>query len=294
MSRNVMSLKGLGRDASWLLVQQALGMPDAKMQSDYMEDRVAVLMFARRSLPERLCVTAAVRQMGGTTIFEGDPGGVWRQEVQNFQKHMLSILEYYIDCMYIYGFPVPDDEFEDSERRFPVINAGSPNSHPAHALADLACILRVTPDLNGLRAAWIGSANGTLYSLLEITGWFPMELSISLPPHADIKPLQKIVAGLKSNVTFTTDPEKAVKGAKFIFAGRREEDENPEHSRWSITERLVSLADPHFKLLLSASPLRAIPVDVGILSSPASLLVRQAEYRLRIHKRILHWVFQTK
>lgn len=44
-------------------------------------------------------------------------------------------------------------------------------------------------------------------------------------------------------------------------------------------------------MLLSASPVEAIPVDQDILSSKASFLVQQSEYRLRVHKRILHWVF---
>ena len=35
----------------------------------------------------------------------------------------------------------------------------------------------------------------------------------------------------------------------------------------------------------------AIGVDDSILASKASLLVQQAESRLRVHKRMLHWVF---
>ena len=60
---------------------------------------------------------------------------------------------------------------------------------------------------------------------------------------------------------------------------------------WRLDAALMSKANPDVRLLLSASPVEAIPVDQKILSSPASWLVRQAEYRLRVHKRILHWVF---
>ena len=54
---------------------------------------------------------------------------------------------------------------------------------------------------------------------------------------------------------------------------------------------LLSLAEPNVRLLLSASPVSAIGVADEILAGKASLLVQQAEYRLRVHKRMLHWVF---
>lgn len=294
MARNILTLRELGYEAGWLLIQQALGMPDAKMQSDFMEDKVAVLMFSRRSLPERLCVTAAVRQMGGTTIFEGDQGGVWREEIQDYQKHMFPIMGYYIDCMYTYGFPVKESRDTLDNLPFPIINAGSPNAHPAHTLADLVCMMRKSPNLEGIHAAWIGSDNGTLHSLIETTAWFPFSLSISLPPEVDASKLKKRASELKSKIVFAESPLEAVKGANFIFAGKRSEFAMPEISTWSITAELMTAADPDARLLLSASPLRAIPVDIKILSSKASLLIRQAEYRLRIHKRMLHWVFQSR
>ena len=37
--------------------------------------------------------------------------------------------------------------------------------------------------------------------------------------------------------------------------------------------------------------LRAIGVESGLALSPRSLLLLQAENRLRVHKRLLHWVF---
>lgn len=293
MARNVLTIRELGGEAGLLLIQQALGMPDAKMQSDFMEDKVAVIMFARRSLPERLCVTAAVRQMGGTTIFEGDPGGVWRQEIHDFQTHMLPILGYYIDCMYVYGFDIGEWGGNERPQRFPVINAGSPYAHPAHALADIACIMRLVKDIRKVRAAWIGEANGTLYSLMECLAWQPFELAVSMPPNGDSAALRQRARELDIPISFAASPADAVKGASFIFAGKRGELSEPDLSTWSISADLMARANDDAKLLLSASPVRAIPVDVSILSSKSSQLVRQAEYRLRVHKRILHWVFNA-
>lgn len=291
MPRNILTIRELGSETSWTLVQQAVGIPDAKLQSDFMTEKVALLAFARHSLPERLCVTAAVRQMGGTTIFEGSPTGDWHQEVSTFQAHLIPIFGYYFDCLYTYALPVTTWNISDVDAHFPVINAGSPDAHPAHALADIACMLRLSRHLEGVTAAWVGCANGTLYSLIEATAWFPFSLRVAVPPQMDIIELEARAARIGSAVEFVKTPEEAVKGVNYVFAGYRGTLDADAQARWGITPELMARALPDVRLLLSASPVRAIPVATEVLFSSASQLVRQAEYRLRVHKRFLHWVF---
>lgn len=291
MARNVLTIRELGSETCWLLVQQAIGIPDAKLQSDFMSEKVALLAFARHSLPERLCVTAAVRQMGGTTIFEGSAAGDWHQEVSTFQEHLMPIFGYYLDCLYTYALPVTSWNIAEADVHFPIINAGSPDAHPAHALADIACMLRISRSLEGVTAAWVGCANGTLHSLIEATAWFPFALRVAVPRQFDISGLEAKAARIGSPVTFVETPEEAVKDVNFVFAGYRGQLGTTEQAAWGITPELMARALPDARLLLCASPVRAIPVAPAVLSSRASLLVRQAEYRLRVHKRLLHWVF---
>lgn len=292
MARNVLTIKDLGSETCWMLVQQAIGIPDAKQQSDFMTERVALLVFARHSLPERLCVTAAVRQMGGTTIFEGCASDTWQKEAGGFQEHLMPIFGYYLDCLYAYGLPVTSWNISEEEVRFPVINAGSPDAHPVHALADIACMLRISRYLKGVTAAWVGCVNGTLHSLIESTAWFPFALRVAVPRQFDTGELEARAARIGSPVSFVYSPEEAVEGVNFVFAGYRGTLDAEEQARWGITPELMARARSDARLLLSASPVRAIPVAPEVLSSRASQLVRQAEYRLRVHKRILHWVFE--
>lgn len=291
MARSVITIKELGEETSWQLVRQAMGIPDPKMPSNYMVDKVALLLFSRQSLPERLCVTAAVRQMGGSTIYQGDQG-VWRQEMSFFQKDLLPIFAYYMDCMYLYGFPLEQWNFKEEDLFFPLINAGSPEAHPAHALADIACMLRTAKTLKDITACWIGCDNGTLYSLLEAMKWFDFSLKICMPPQLDITNLKLKIKDLKIPVTFVSNPEEAVHDVQFIYAGFRGPLSDPELQPYEINPELMKKADKKVKLLLSASPIRAIPIMPEVLSSPASSLTRQAQYRLCVHKRILHWVLQ--
>ena len=104
MPRHVLTLNDLGEEGSWLLVQQARGIPDAKSRTDFMTERTAVLLFAQDSFAERLCVSAAVRQMGGSLVFQGATGG-WKSEVERYQRQMLAVIDYFVDCMYVYGIP---------------------------------------------------------------------------------------------------------------------------------------------------------------------------------------------
>lgn len=293
MARNALTIREMGENVCWMLVKQAMGIPDAKMPSDFMRDKVALLLFARSSLPERLCTTAAVRQMGGSTIYQGGEGPQWRDEARSFQTHLFPILGYFLDCLYLYGFPTYRVDSHGVGSNFPLINAGCNDAHPAHALADLACMLRITKDLHGVKAAWIGCANGTLHSLIESTLWFPFDLSISLPPRENDPRLEARARELGTPVRFFATPEEAVSGAQFVFAGRRPQEPTVENAAWSVTRDLFSHADREARLLLSATPLRAIPVAPELMSGKRSMLVRQAEYRLCVHKRILHWVFSA-
>ena len=42
MPRHALTIRGMGENICWLLVQQAIGIPDAKMLSDYMSGKVAL------------------------------------------------------------------------------------------------------------------------------------------------------------------------------------------------------------------------------------------------------------
>ena len=172
MPRHVLTLNDLGEEGSWLLVQQARGIPDAKSRTDFMTERTAVLLFAQDSFAERLCVSAAVRQMGGSIVFQGATGG-WKSEVERYQRQMLAVIDYFVDCMYVYGIPGLATTVDRDLVQFPIINAGSPDAHPAHVLADVACMLRYTrDDLKKARVGWLGCTNGTLFSLIEALRYF--------------------------------------------------------------------------------------------------------------------------
>ena len=53
MVRYITTLERLGKDVTWLILQQARGIPEAKVIDDFMVDRTIVQMFAKADLSER-------------------------------------------------------------------------------------------------------------------------------------------------------------------------------------------------------------------------------------------------
>jgi ornithine carbamoyltransferase len=290
MPRHVLTIRELGEAACWLLARQAIGIRDAGEYTDFMQGKTAVLIFYQEALPERLCVTAAVRQMSGFVVYES-PSIRRREELARYKRQVLPVFDYFVDCLYIYGISPAPRRDESVRVNFPIINAGGPEAHPVHALADIACMLRGSGDLRGVTAAWIGCANGTLHSLIEATAFFPFALRISLPPLVDAAPMREAARRLQTPVTFTDCPEDALRGVDYIFAGCSGDMSEDEAKTWRLDARLVGLAAEKARVMLSSSPIDVIAVNAEIFASPASLLRRQAEYRLRVHKRMLHWVF---
>ena len=256
-----------------------------------MTERTAVLLFAQDSFAERLCVSAAVRQMGGSLVFQGATGG-WKSEVERYQRQMLAVIDYFVDCMYVYGIPGLATSVDRDLVQFPIINAGSPDAHPAHVLADVACMLRYTrDDLKKARVGWLGCTNGTLFSLIEALRYFPFSLQVALPPLEDRPTLETYARHCGVKVDFVDTPQQAVEGCNFVYAGCRSGLDDELAQQWKVDDALLSHADQKARVLLGTSPMQAIEVASDILASPASLLLLQSENRLRVHKRLLHWVF---
>ncbi|HIX40004.1 ornithine carbamoyltransferase [uncultured Desulfovibrio sp.] len=292
MARYFMSLSDLGEETAWLLVQQARGIPDAKAPTDFMAERTAALFFCEEAFIERLCVTAAVRQMGGSVVYQGI--GSWRQDLEgNYQRELLCQFGYFVDCLYLYGLPASSWATPQWDIiTFPVVNAGSPDGHPVHVLADVACMLRYSRNsLKDVTIGWAGCDNGALYSLVEGLRFFPYRLRVALPPLLDRTRLQQAADYHGVHIDFVSTPEEAVEGVDFVFAGCRGGLDDETQEQWRISEALMSRAAPNAHLLLGSTPMYTVQVDRSVLCSPASLLLLQAENRLRVHKRVLHWLF---
>lgn len=291
MARYVTTLERLGKDTTWLILQQARGIPEAKIIDDFMVDRTIVQMFAKADLAERLCITAAVRQMSGHCVYFA-PDDNWEGAIERFPMQLLGAVSYYMDGMFVHGLPVRSWVPEE-QVTFPVINCGSPDAHPAHVIADIICMLNVNrDDLRGAKVAWVGSPSGSLYSLIAATRFFPLKVSICIPQIVDSQLIRAFARESGLGVEFSDSPQEAVKDARFIYIGSRSGLDFQSLQKCAVQTSLLSFASPECFIFLGTNPTDCLPFDPSILNGRRSLVLQQAENRLRVYKRILHWVYE--
>ncbi|MGN0009692.1 MAG: ornithine carbamoyltransferase [Desulfovibrionaceae bacterium] len=292
MVRRVFTLQDLGQAGTWLLMQQANGIPDPRGRSSFMAGRTALLMFAEDGLADRLCVTAAVRQMGGQVVYVSQ--GRWLEDMRRFPIELSPIYDYYVDCAYIMGLSIRSaQEKEKYLSRIPTINISSLEASPAHAIANLACMLRFSGRLEGVQVAWMGAPNGTLYSLMQAAAYFPFSLRMALPDTSRLdRNLFDALIRDGARLEVVEQAVEAVSGADYVCVGCGEGLTTAQLSQWQMDGSLLEHAPGAYVMITSRNIAETLPVLPQILEGPRSLVLLQSENLLRVHKRMLHWVFE--
>ncbi len=292
MSRSILTLEGMGKDLAWTLVQQARGIPDAKGLDDYLTDRTIVTLFARPDLSERLCITAAIRQMSGHVVYMG-PEEHWDEAVNRYPSAMLGSMSYYMDGVVLHGLNVTQLNADRTKTNFPVLNVGGHDAHPAHALSDIMCMLRHSHnDLRGARLCWLGYPSGALLSLMEATKFFPFAINMCLPEDYNAMALKALISEFKTDIAIYETPQEAVRGCRYIFGGSSGHMHYDDMQRWRIDKELMAQADDGAFVLAGSNPMHCISVDMDVVDHRRDLFLEQAENRLRVYKRMLHWMFE--
>lgn len=291
MAKNILTMRDLGADDAWLLLQQANGIPDPRERSRFMDGRTAGMWFAEDDIIARLCVTGAVRQMGGQVVFISP--GKWIEDMNRFPIELTPIFQYYIDCAYICGIDVSNvSEKELYTYSIPIINLGCREESPARALADLTCILRLSGQLKGKNLAWIGTPNGTLYSIMQAAQYFDFSIRLAVPRAELIDKLAfDATERFSSHTIVTNSIQDALKGADYICVGCDSGFTEEERNTWALDDAKLKCASDAYLMFSAQRIAETLPVPSHIMEGSKSLVVMQAENRLRIHKRMLHWVF---
>ena len=107
--------------------------------------------------------------------------------------------------------------------------------------------------------------------------------------------LTTLVKEMKMDITFHETPEAAVKGCQFVYAGSSGRGVVPFDAigNWTLTREIMAGAEADARVLLGTSPMNAIPIESEVLGSKNAMLLLQAENRLRVYKRMLHWLFES-
>jgi ornithine carbamoyltransferase len=256
------------------------------------------LLFTKSSTRTRVSFTAAMYQLGGQVI-DLNPNST---QIGRGEPLMdtARVLDRYLDILAIRTFAQQDLEVYAQYAQMPIINALTDVEHPCQVLADLQTIKEKFGGFSGLKLTYCGDGNNMAHSLLLGGALVGMDVAIAAPANfapdpAIVVQAQQIATQTNANITITTDPETAVRGAQIVYtdvwASMGQEDEAvdriPVFMPYQVNATLISWADPQAIVLHCLPAHREEEITAAVLEGQQSQVWDQAENRLHSQKALL-------
>lgn len=260
-------------------------------------NKVLGLLFSKASTRTRVSFTVAMYQLGGqvidllpnvTQVSRGEP-----------LQDTARVLDRYLDILAIRTFEQKDLETFANYAKIPVINALTDLEHPCQVLADLLTTQECFGKLEGLTLTYVGDGNNMANSLMLGCAMVGMNVRIASPsdyqPDSNIVAKAKAIAGDRTEVTITTDPIAATKGANVIYTdvwasmGQEAEADNriPIFQPYQVNEQLMSVADKDAIILHCLPAHRGEEITDEAMEGSQSRVWDQAENRMHAQKALL-------
>ena len=175
----------------------------------------------------------------------------------------------------------------------PIINALCDKHHPTQALADMLTMKNQISDWEKVKVAWVWDWNNVANSLAQICAKIWMDISIASPNWYELaspeqKLINKIAQETWASIQFLTNPEEALKGAKFVHSDtfvsmwdEWEYEKRMNDFKWfQINQEMMNLAKPdaQFMHCMPAHLWKEVTEDV--FRWKQSLVIKQAWARL--------------
>jgi N-succinyl-L-ornithine transcarbamylase len=274
------------------------------------------LLFFNPSLRTRLSTQKAAQNLGLPTMVMNFSQESWALEFEDgtkmsglrseHVKEAAAVVSQYCDMVAIRAFAsLSDKEKDEAEivlRSFakyasvPIINMESATAHPLQALADAVTIKEFQPTHKPkVVLSWAPHPKALPHavgnSFTKMMKHMDADFIIAHPEGYALNP--KITEG----ITCTTDQEKAMEGADFVYTKNwcsyeqygqilRTDDE------WMITpEKMQRTNDGKFMHCLPIR--RNIVASDGVLDSPNSLVIQQSQNRIFSAQSVLKQVLEN-
>jgi ornithine carbamoyltransferase len=297
MVRHFLRIPDIPRLEAAQLVRRALHLKQESLSPQVLAGKAVALLFEKSSTRTRVSFEVAVKQLGGQTLFmtpadcqlgRGEP-----------LKDTARVLSRYVDMLIVRTFEQQKLAELAEHASVPVVNALSDSYHPCQVMADVMTMAERERDLHGVRVAYLGDGNNMCHSLINAAAYFPVTLAVAAPdgygPDPDIVARAE---ALGAHLEIGTDPEAAVRGARFVHTdvwasmGQEEEQKKREEAfaSFQVDERLMSLAKDNARFMHCLPAHRGEEVAEEVFESTASIVFDQAENRLHMQKALLEWL----
>jgi len=256
------------------------------------------LLFEKPSLRTRVSFETLTAHLGGNSLMLGsDVGWGTREPLCDF----MPILTSYLDMLVIRAKSHALVEESLQYAQCPVINGLTDVSHPCQALADILTVQEIAGGLDGVSIAYIGDANNVTYSLAVICSRLGIPLNIGAPSGYQFE--SSFIDQLNSDagkelIRQTDDPKAAVENVSFVYTdvwtsmGQEAETKQrlKDLAAFQVNEDLMSVAAADAKFLHCLPARRGEEVSQGVIDSPASAIIQQANNRLHAQKGLVAWL----
>ncbi|KKB37108.1 ornithine carbamoyltransferase [Bacillus thermotolerans] len=298
--KDMLKLIDFSKDTIEALVLLADDMKKNKEKyASALQGQLLGMIFEKHSTRTRVSFEAAMIQLGGHAMFmSSNDLQLGRGEtIEDTGK----VLSGYLDGIMIRTHSHSRIEALAEAATIPVINGLTDLYHPCQALADLLTVYELKGKFKGVKMAYVGDGNNVAHSLMMGAVMTGMDFALTTPAGYEALPemkeiAQKISAETGSTLTFTEDPEEAVKGADFIYTdvwtsmGQEEEAAKrlKDFEVYQVNEELMALAEADCKFMHCLPAHRGEEVTADVMDGEASVVFQQAENRMHAQKAVLY------
>lgn len=299
VERDFLTLQDWTKEEIIALLRTAMALKASREMRKDLEGRIIALLFQKPSTRTRVSFEAAIRQLGGSSIYlDWTTTQLARGEALSDTARVLSS---YVDAIVARVFNHEDLVVMANYARVPVINALSDLDHPCQALADLMTILEVKGTFKGVKLAYIGDGNNVCNALLVACTKVGVDISVATPPQ--YRPNKKYITLALENssrsgskVEVLDDPFEAVRGADFVYTDTfvsmgMEAERDARLSvflpRYQVNSELMASTGKKTYFMHCLPAHRGEEVTDDVIDGPNSLVWVQAENRLHTEKALL-------
>ena len=319
--KNLISTDTMSREQIDSLLESALRFKSGDDASKPLAGKSVALVFFNPSLRTRASMQVGIYELGGNAVVL-EPGGTsWTLEhrvgqVMDSDKtehvaEFVRVLERYCVAIGVRTFAALKDWQEERTdpilnafakyASVPIINLESAMHHPCQSLADMLTIrekLGAGRKRVVLTWAWhpkpLPMAVPNSFALAAAQ--MGHDLVIAHPAGYDLD--EELIESLGPNIEITNDIDAAFTGADVIYAkswgskqfyGNTDQDVATRaqyRSKWIVDEEKMSRTND--AIFMHCLPVRRnVIVTDGVIDSPASVVIDEAENRLHVQKAIL-------
>jgi ornithine carbamoyltransferase len=265
----------------------------ARDRAALLAGRTMALIFEKPSLRTRVTFEVGMFQLGGSSVYLAaqEIGMGKRESVPDIARN----LSRWVDVIAARVFSHSTVEDLARHASIPVINGLSDFEHPCQALADLFTLWERGLDLEQTRVAWVGDGNNVCHSLLLLATLTGTQVTVASPPGFEPDPgVLETCRALGGRVKLTVEARDAVEDADVIYTdvwismGQENERERrlEAFQRYQVNERLLQFGRDGALVMHCLPAHRGEEITDGVLESPRSVVLDQAENRLHAQKAI--------